>query len=206
LWTLDPVSEAGTAGEGQREVAVASELQKRKIGRVFEALDANGDGLLEEADFAALTERWADLGDVGPGSPAHVRLIVVMMGWWRTLLAASGQTPLEMVTMDDVLGVIDDLGPLRNPVTATAETLFAAVDEDQDGLITRSEYRRMIEAWSGCNTDTDEVFPLLDLDGDGYLSRAQFAELWTDFWAGDDPRSPGNWVFGRFELPVAQFQ
>ncbi|OLF14661.1 calcium sensor EFh [Actinophytocola xanthii] len=181
-------------------------MQKRKIGRVFEALDRNADGLLEETDFAALTERWAELGDVGPGSPEHVRLIVVMMGWWRTLLAASAGTALDTVTMDDVLGVIDDLGELRNPVTATATTLFDAVDEDGDGLVTATEYRRMIEAWSGRSTDTDEVFPLLDLDGDGLLSRAEFAELWTDFWAGDDPRSPGNWVFGRFELPVPQYQ
>jgi Ca2+-binding EF-hand superfamily protein len=185
---------------------VASELQRRKIGRVFEALDGNADGLLEEADFAALTERWAALRDVAPGSPEHVRLIVVMMGWWRTLLAASAETSLDLVTMDDVLGVVDDLGELRSPVAATGVTMFEAVDEDRDGLITAREYRRMIEAWSGRSTDTDEVFPLLDRDGDGLLSRAEFADLWTDFWAGDDPRSPGNWVFGRFELPVPQFQ
>ena len=42
-----------------------------------------------------------------------------------------------------------------------------------------------------------------DLDGDGYLSREEFTELWTEFWAGDDADAPGTWVFGRFELPVS---
>jgi hypothetical protein len=61
----------------------------------------------------------------------------------------------------------------------------------------------LIEAWNGRVTNTDEIFPLLDLNGDGHISRAEFVELWTEFWAGDDPGSPGTWVFGRFQLPAA---
>jgi hypothetical protein len=41
------------------------------------------------------------------------------------------------------------------------------------------------------------VWPLLDADGDGYLTRDQFVDLLFDCYAGDDPDSPGNVVFGR---------
>ena len=187
---------------------MASELQRRKVTRVFRAMDANGDGLLEEADFAALTERWAAVRGAPPGSPEHTRLTDIMMGWWQTLLATSDETPRDTpratVTLDDVLAVVDRLGQMRQPVAATAMTMFEAVDEDADGMISAPEYRRLIESWNGRSTDSDEVFPLLDGDGDGYLSRTEFTELWTEFWAGDDADSPGTWVFGRFEPPVPQ--
>jgi Ca2+-binding EF-hand superfamily protein len=83
------------------------------------------------------------------------------------------------------------------PVTATADAMFEAVDENGDGEISAAEYRRLIEAWTGREADTGEVFGLLDLNGDGHLSKTEFAEHWTEFWAGDDPDAPGSWVFGK---------
>jgi Ca2+-binding EF-hand superfamily protein len=81
--------------------------------------------------------------------------------------------------------------------------MFEAVDENSDEEISATEYRQLVEAWTGVTTDTDEIFPLLDLNGDGHLSRDEFTRLWTEFWAGDDPSAPGTWVFGRFELPAS---
>ncbi|MER5326640.1 EF-hand domain-containing protein [Streptosporangium roseum] len=62
--------------------------------------------------------------------------------------------------------------------------VFGAMHADGDGRISSAEYHRLIEAWNGCATDTDEIFPLLDLDGDGYLCEKEFTRLWTQFWAG----------------------
>lgn len=95
-----------------------------------------------------------------------------------------------------MLTVVDQLPAMPQAVTATADTMFAAIDENGDGLISAGEYRQMIEAWNGVSTDTDAIFPLLDADGDGRLSRAEFVDLWFEFWAGDDAESPGALVFG----------
>jgi len=108
------------------------------------------------------------------------------------------------VQLEDVLAVVDMLSAMADAVTDTADAMFEAVDENADGRVSRAEYRGLIEAWNGRTTDTDEVFALLDLNGDGHISREEFRELWTQFWAGDDPHAPGTWVFGRFELPLGQ--
>ncbi|NEA30661.1 hypothetical protein G3I17_03095 [Streptomyces sp. SID13031] len=44
----------------------------------------------------------------------------------------------------------------------------------------------------------EEVFPKLDLNGDGHLSRQEFRELWSGCWRDDDPESPSQWVFGPY--------
>ncbi|WP_436494711.1 EF-hand domain-containing protein [Actinokineospora sp. HUAS TT18] len=177
---------------------MASTFQRRKITNVFRAMDIDGDGHLTESDFAALTTRWTDILDAAPGSPEHTRVESIMMGWWATLLAASDRDGDNRVTVEEVLAVVDQLSEMTDAVTATAHTLFDATDTDADDAISAPEYRTLVEAWNGSSTDVDEVFPLLDLDHDGTISRDEFTEHWLEFWAGDNPDAPGTWVFGRF--------
>jgi Ca2+-binding EF-hand superfamily protein len=175
---------------------MASDLQRRKTARVFSAMDVDGDGFLEEADFRALTDRWLAIRGDAADSERGARLSAVMMGWWAALLAASDQNRDDKATLDEVLLVVDQLGGMLDAVTATAHEMFDAIDENADGMISSAEYRQLIETWNGLPTDTDEIFPQLDLDGDGQLSRKEFTELWIEFWTGDDPKSPGSLVFG----------
>ncbi|CCH33829.1 EF-hand domain-containing protein [Actinosynnema sp. NPDC047251] len=172
---------------------MASDLQKRKGSIVFRAMDADDDGFLERADFEALTDRWVAIrGDSG-----EARLRELMMGWWETLLAASDQDRDEKVTFDELLSVIDNLGTMLDLVVATAESMFEAVDEDGDGEISAEEYSWMIRAWTGAETSTGDVFARLDVNGDGHISKGEFARHWVEFWAGDDEDAPGTYVFGE---------
>jgi Ca2+-binding EF-hand superfamily protein len=171
---------------------MASELQRRKVTGVFTAMDADNDGFLAERDFQALAGRWARVR--GPGD--HTRLTEIMLDWWASLLEVSDLDRNNLVTLDEVLLLVDRLTEMPEAVTSTAHAMFEAVDENGDGLISAAEYRQMVEAWYGGPADTDTIFPLLDGNGDGKLSRAEFTELWLEFWAGDTAEAPGTLVFG----------
>ena len=166
---------------------MASEFQRSKVHLVFGAMDVTGDGYLTEEDFRLLAARWAELR----GSDEKL-LSQVMLGWWTTLQSAAGGA--DRVTLDDVLNVVDVLPTNIEPVLGTADVMFGAVDADGDDYVSEEEYRVMIEAWLGHEGTTD--FSVLDLDGDGRLSRAEFATLWAEFWAGDNADAAGSYVFG----------
>ena len=178
---------------------MANEFQREKIAGVFTAMDDDNDGHLDESDFRALTKRWTTIRGGAPGSPEHERLTTIMMGWWSALADGSPR-----ITLDEVMALVDKLHTMPEAITATAHAMFDAIDQNGDEEISAAEYRQLIEAWNGQETNTDEIFPLLDLDGDGHISRDEFTLLWTQFWTGDDPSAPGTWVFGRFELPTLQ--
>ncbi|QUQ70765.1 EF-hand domain-containing protein [Kutzneria sp. CA-103260] len=176
---------------------MSSDFQRRKVAGVFTAMDVDGDGFLTEQDFRALTDRWTGIRGWASGTAGHEQLSAVMMGWWQTLLAVSDRNRDHKVSLDEVLLVVDGLSAQPAAVIGTADAMFDAVDENADGQISAAEYRQAIEAWTGRATDIDGIFPILDLNGDGHLSREEFAELWTEFWAGDNPDAPGSLVFGR---------
>jgi Ca2+-binding EF-hand superfamily protein len=180
---------------------MSSRLQRGKVSAVFRSMDADGDGYLTEADFRSITERWADLRGSTPGD--HDRVAAIMLGWWTALSEHADTDHDDRVTIEEVLALVDRLPAMLDSVTATASALFDAADANRDDLISAAEFHTLIHAWIGRRTGTDAVFDFLDADADGHLSREDFTELWTQFWAGDDPAAPGNWVFGRFALPTA---
>jgi Ca2+-binding EF-hand superfamily protein len=172
---------------------VTSDLQRKKTSVVFTAMDVNGDGFLERADFEALTERWTGIR----GEAGSERLREIMMGWWDALHTASDENRDQRVTLEEVLAAVGNLGTMLDLVVATAESMFEAVDEDGDGRVSATEYARMIHAWTGDESPTDAGFARLDLDGDGWISKSEFVSHWVEFWAGDDEDAPGTYVFGE---------
>ncbi|MFD8418816.1 EF-hand domain-containing protein [Streptomyces sp. NPDC059466] len=177
---------------------MASAFQERKLKGMFAAFDADGDGYLREDDFTALVARWSRLPGVGPGTQLRARVETLLMGWWGALLEAGDANGDGTVDMGELLTLVDRLPTMTESVTATADTVFDAVDTNGDGRISPQEHRRLVETWSGRPADMTGVFELLDQDGDGHLGREEFASLWRQFWISDDPAEPGNWLCGRF--------
>jgi Ca2+-binding EF-hand superfamily protein len=182
---------------------MASVFQERKLTGMFAAFDADGDGYLREEDFRALVARWGRLPGVGPGTELRARVETLLMGWWAALLAAGDTNGDGAVDMDELLSLVDELPAMVAEVTATADTVFDAVDANGDGRISPEEHRRLVETWNGRPADMTGVFERLDLNGDGYLSREEFALLWRQFWISDDPQEPGNLLCGRIPAQPA---
>ncbi|TWF91582.1 EF-hand domain-containing protein [Saccharopolyspora dendranthemae] len=88
--------------------------------------------------------------------------------------ATADENSDQRITQEEMLAAVENLGAMLDLVTATAESMFEAVDEDGDGRVTAAEYARMIQAWTGREAPTDLAFARLDLNGDGELRRSEF--------------------------------
>ncbi|MET7280497.1 EF-hand domain-containing protein [Kribbella sp. NPDC005582] len=177
---------------------MASEFQRRKVAAVFGAMDADGNGYLEESDFETLTARWVGLRGWAPGTDEHERMRSIMMGWWSAIATLSGAEYDDQVSLDELMTVVDQLPAMDDAIYATADAMFDAIDQDKDDRISLTEHKQVVYAWKGSGDGIEDVFPQLDVNGDGHLSRSEFRDLWSGFWRGDDPESPSQWIFGRY--------
>jgi Ca2+-binding EF-hand superfamily protein len=177
---------------------MATDFQRRKVAGVFGAMDADSNGYLEEADFEALTERWVGLRGWEPGTAEYDRMRTIMMGWWSAISSLSGAEDPSKVSLDELMNVVDQLPAMDDAVSATADAMFDAIDENGDDRIALTEHRQVVYAWKGSDDGIEEVFGKLDLNGDGHLSRKEFRELWSGFWRDDDQESPSQWIFGPY--------
>jgi Ca2+-binding EF-hand superfamily protein len=177
---------------------MASEFQRRKVAGVFHAMDADSNGYLEEADFEALTERWVSIRGWEPGTDDYERMRTIMMGWWSAISTLSDADHDDKVSLDELMTVVDQLPAMDDAVNGTANAMFDAIDQNGDDRIALAEHQQVVHAWKGSHDGIAEVFPKLDQDGDGQLSRDEFRDLWSGFWRGDDPKSPSQWVFGPY--------
>ncbi|WP_349372268.1 EF-hand domain-containing protein [Streptomyces sp. G-G2] len=124
---------------------MARAFQERKLRGMFAAFDADGDGYLRQEDFAALVARWGRLPGVGPGTELRARVEVLLMGWWAALLEAGDANGDGAVDMGELLSLVDRLPAMVAEVTATAYTVFDAVDSNGDGVISPEEHHRLVE-------------------------------------------------------------
>jgi Ca2+-binding EF-hand superfamily protein len=175
---------------------VISELKRRKIVAVFHRLDANGNGVLDRNDFSDICARYIQQGDWGHDSAQAEGMRALFHGWWDAISAAVDLDNDGVLTVDEFVDGAASLG--GDSAEGVGPMLFDAFDPSGDGLISPAEYRAFLALYQVDAEQADETFARLDLDGDGHITREEFASLFMEFHASEDEDAPGNWLFGPY--------
>lgn len=149
-----------------------------------------------EADVAGWVDRLASIRGWSTGSAPYQELEGLFGDIYRRLEAslADEHGLVPITPLAEILKAIPAISP--SDLSAWANGLFRLLDADEDGLIGRLEYRRLLESLFVDETDADESFAHLHLDGDGRLSQEQFVDLHREFFCSADPGVPGCWFWG----------
>ena len=175
---------------------MAGSVKDEKMAHILALLDQNKDGWLGVDDAEAWVDRLAAIRQWSPGSDGYVRLENMLTDVMRNLVedpaAVDGKLPLP--ALRDALYSFAEPG--RPELGFWAAGFFQVLDADEEGIIGPDEYRDFMASVNVDSAVADETFVRLDLNGDGRLSRDEFAELYLEFFRSDDPEAPGSWLWG----------
>ncbi|MGF1569757.1 MAG: EF-hand domain-containing protein [Nodosilinea sp.] len=76
--------------------------------------------------------------------------------------------------------------------------IFDIFDQDEDGKINQEEWGQLLAAFNESPVYAPLVFPALDADQDGWLTKTEMLELFQGFCYSDDSSSPANGMFGPY--------
>jgi Ca2+-binding EF-hand superfamily protein len=180
-----------------------TKLQRRKLTRLFNVWDANGDGVITTDDPAQVARNLAELQGLKPGSPEYEGFYSGFMLYQNDFLQAIGVDEHGRVKLEKWLAYHEEMlqeeKRFENTALMVAELMFDLMDQNGDGKITPEEYGGWMRAFRIKEQEiTKEVFQKLDLNKDGTLSKQELLELTREFYYSDDPEARGNWALGPF--------
>ncbi len=179
-----------------------TDIQVRKLTKLFGLYDTNDDGVLVHQDFINLGRRLAAIRRRLRASPHQERILAHLEQDWISLCAAADRNHDAQITLDEWLayydGVLDDIKQYMSRIIALVTLLFDAFDQDGDGRISEREWMDLLAVFNVLPIYASSVFLNLDINQDGSLNQDEVLNLIHDFFYLSEPYAPANFIFGPY--------
>lgn len=182
-----------------RRITSPTDLQLRKLEKVFASFDTDGDGVVDVLDFTGMAQIYCDAYAIPSRSERWRTMHRAAHVMWRAVERRSGSLDPAKLTLREWISWMGS-HEYADYVTLAAipfsMTAFSIADADGDG---RCDVDEMMAAQRRSGMSEVEVrrsFGLLDADGDGYVTAAQFEQALDEYYFSDDPAAPGNSIAG----------
>ena len=181
---------------------VLGDLQRRKAAHYFDLIDADGNDLIEAADFQRRADRLAETLEV-TGKEERTRLRRRVMLWWEHLSTLADANDDGRITRHEWemywerFKIAVSMGSNRRSIEKlerVARHTFRAIDRSGSGKVTQEEFSNWLAAWDIGQHET--VFRELDREDTGSLTEEDLVEATKEFYLSNDPNAPGNVLYG----------
>ena len=179
-----------------------TDLQKRKLTRMFDHIDADRDGVLARGDYDRICQALLGVLRAAPSSPESAEIAASYAVEWDELQADADAEGGRRVTRalwlayrDRQLAGPDAFEIMIDPYVGT---VFALLDADHDGRISTGEVRRYLGLYRMGDGEVDEILGKIDPGRRGSFTREEIGQLSREFYFSNDEGAPGSWLLGRF--------
>jgi Ca2+-binding EF-hand superfamily protein len=188
-----------------------SELQKAKLDRRFELLDTDGDGYISGSDYDAAAANVCRAFDYAQGSPQYEKVHMTYLNLWVRLSkrmdkAGEGRISRSQFVASCADMIVEHEGGYERLIGPIIQAIFDVVDADENGTLEVEELATWFNAYGVCADDAERAFKKLDRNGDGVLDHNEVQKAVREFYTSDDPKAPGNAIFGPLPVVVAAEQ
>lgn len=179
-----------------------TDLQKRKLTKLFSSYDSDYTGRLVKKDFELMFNKLSTLRNWSLRSPRCLVLQDKLMRKWQGLEKKADTAHNHQISIDEWLAYYDEM--LADPQACEAEIaglmeiVFDVFDHDEDGKVNQEEWGQLLTTFNESPVYAPLVFPGLDSDQDGWLTKGELLRLFHDFCYSDDPNNPANEMFGPY--------
>jgi Ca2+-binding EF-hand superfamily protein len=173
-----------------------SQFQRRKLARMFDLYDVDRDGYIEAVDYARVGEGFATATGSAPGSADYEKLRAAYLGFWEQLRQVADADRDGRITREEFVASYETLLAMRETIAGVSHAILQLTDRDGDGKITPAEFEANLRAYGLPAAAAAEAFGHLDRDGDGYIDVDELVQNVEEFFYGEDPSAPGNWLVG----------
>ncbi|MET7334763.1 EF-hand domain-containing protein [Nonomuraea sp. NPDC005650] len=180
---------------------MARSLHESNVAALFALLDSTGDGQIGADDFRRIADRACAAVAPDPGSPQHQAIQRLCADWWHHVREDADADGDGAVSATEFVQAVDHLvasHPHFQQMTGTLScAAFDAADTDEDGFISVPEFERFFSGLGIPHEVAGGAFAQLDTDGDGRISRQEYAEgVWV-LLTSEDPDAPGSAILGQ---------
>jgi Ca2+-binding EF-hand superfamily protein len=179
---------------------MATDLQRRKLEKVFGSFDVDRDGVINELDITSMAQIWCDTYDVVPRSESWLKIHGSAARMWRDMRGSTGRDGVKRVTKEEWvawMGSPEFADFVERSAIPFSMAVFDAADSDRDGKITVEEMMAAQSKSGMSEAETRGAFDLLDTDHDGYVTGPEYVQAAREFYLSDDPKAPGNLIAGE---------
>ncbi len=183
-----------------------SDFQKKKLLHFFNLLDSQVNGYLQIDDFSEIAENIRMGLGYEPGGDKHKFLAEKSAHFFHQLLNSATHSHPQSISEQEWVDYLDNdiiNGGNEEKLEEFTEFiigfLFDMFDDNHDGYISTDEFVDMFVVYGIDIKYSAKSFLNLDVNRDDRLSRNELIHAFETFLLSDDPKQPGNWIFGNWE-------
>lgn len=180
---------------------MVSDFRKKKLLHVFTSFfDRDGSGSIDKSDFELAIDNIAKLRGWPVGEAKYKEVQTTLLQIWDGLQGRADADKDGQVSVDEWISMWDDYA--KNPGSPLewqsqyCKFIFQLEDASGDGAIDGEEFSSVYSSF-GLNKD-DALTAFKNMSkGKANVSWAEFQELWKEYFISEDPKAPGNFIFGK---------
>ncbi|MGD1841482.1 MAG: EF-hand domain-containing protein [Thermonemataceae bacterium] len=178
-----------------------TDFQKKKIARLFQFYDANGNGVIEAEDIDEIAQQFGQEFGWAIASPEDRKFRATFKQFWRKLIMSVDSNDDQKVNLEEFYAAYEaSLSSEENYETLVRpflDNLFPVIDSDNDGAWSKDDFIKFYRGFRSSSEAAERNFKRLDLNSDGVLSKEEIYLHFHDFHMSQDEQVAGTVFFGE---------
>ncbi|CAH2044337.1 unnamed protein product, partial [Iphiclides podalirius] len=180
---------------------MVSDFRKKKLMYLFnQFFDSNKSGSIDKKDFELAAEQISKMRGWKQGDAKYKETLDSLLKIWDGLQSVADSDKDGQVTAEEWVNMWEEYA--KNPSAAAdwqnqyCKFIYQLEDASGDGAIDSEEFSTVFESFGLPKSEAASAFQKMS-GGKSEISWSDFQALWREYFVTEDPKAPGNFIFGK---------